>query len=84
VESRADFLRYLLTLDGWDKPELQLDRIDNEQGYVPGNLRFCTRSTNMANKRKIKARDVESLKRRIALLEQENANLRHSDGGAKK
>lgn len=82
VESRVDFLRYLLTLDGWDKPELQLDRIDNNRGYEPGNLRFCTRSENAANKRRIKASDVEELKRRISALEQENANLRHSAGGA--
>jgi len=82
VESRVGFLRYLLTLDGWDKPELQLDRIDNNRGYEPGNLRFCTRSENMANKRRIKASDVEELKRQIVALEQENANLRHSAGGA--
>lgn len=77
VEDRAKFLRYLVTLDGWDNPELQLDRRDNDKGYEPGNLRFCTRSANMANKRKIKARDVEELKRKLAELERENADLRH-------
>lgn len=77
LEKRADFVRYLITLDGWDKPELQLDRIDNNKGYEPGNLRFCTRSVNMSNKRKILARDVEELKKRIADLEKENADLRH-------
>lgn len=77
VADRVEFLRYLVGLDGWDKPELQLDRIDNQQGYVPGNLRFVTRSINMSNKRKIKARDVEALKQRIERLEAENADLRH-------
>lgn len=77
LEDRTAFLRYLVSLPGWDQPQLQLDRIDNNGGYVPGNLRFVTRSENMANKRKITARSVEVLKRRIAALEAENADLRH-------
>lgn len=77
VENRIEFLRYLVSLDGWDQPALQLDRIDNNGGYVPGNLRFVTRSENMANKRRITAREVEALKQRIAVLEAENADLRH-------
>lgn len=77
VADRVEFLRYLVGLDGWNKPELQLDRIDNSGGYVPGNLRFVTRSVNMANKRRITAREVEALKQRIAGLEAENADLRH-------
>jgi hypothetical protein len=77
IADRVEFLRYLVGLDGWDKPELQLDRIDNNSGYVPGNLRFVTRSANMANKRRITAREVEELKQRIAALEAENADLRH-------
>ena len=74
---RVAFLRYLVGLQGWDQPELQLDRIDNNRGYEPGNLRFVTRSVNMANKRKITAREVVELQRRIESLEAENANLRH-------
>lgn len=77
VTNRASFLRYLVGLDGWDRPELQLDRIDNNGGYVPGNLRFVSRSENMSNKRRITAREVEALKQRIAGLEAENADLRH-------
>ena len=77
VEDRVEFLRYLVGLDGWDQPELQLDRIDNNGGYVPGNLRFVTRSENMSNKRRITAREVEVLKQRVAVLEAENADLRH-------
>lgn len=82
IADRTKFLAHLVTLDGWDNPELQLDREDNERGYVPGNLRFVTRSVNMANKRKITAREVVKLRRRIAALETENADLRHRYGGA--
>lgn len=82
ITDRVEFLRYLVTLDGWDNPKLQLDREDNERGYVPGNLRFVTRSVNMSNKRKITAREVVELRRRIAALEAENADLRHRNGGA--
>ncbi len=77
VENRVEFLRYLVGLDGWDQPALQLDRIDNNGGYVPGNLRFVTRSVNMANKRRITAREVVEFRRRIEALEAENADLRH-------
>jgi hypothetical protein len=77
VENRVEFLRYLVGLDGWDRPELQLDRIDNNRGYAPSNLRFVSRSVNMSNKRRITAREVESLRQRIATLEAENADLRH-------
>jgi hypothetical protein len=73
----VEFLRYLVGLDGWDQPALQLDRIDNNGGYVPGNLRFVTRSVNMANKRRITAREVVEFRRRIEALEAENADLRH-------
>lgn len=81
IEDRVKFLAYLVTLDGWDQPQLQLDRTRNEEGYKPGNLRFVTRGVNMANKRKITAREVVELRRRIAALEAENADLRHHYGG---
>ena len=84
VEDRVEFLRYLVGLDGWDIPELQLDRTDNNRGYEPGNLRFVTRSVNMSNKRKITAREVVELKQRVATLEAENADLRHRLRGAEK
>ena len=77
IKNRVEFLRYLVGIDGWDKPELQLDRTDNNRGYEPGNLRFVTRSINMANKRRITAREVVELRNRITALEAENADLRH-------
>jgi len=84
VANRVEFLRYLVGLGGWDRPELQLDRIDNNRGYEPGNLRFVTRSVNMSNKRRITAREVEALRQRITALEAENADLRHRLRGTKK
>jgi hypothetical protein len=48
---RAAFLRYAVTLVGWDNLALDLDRIDNDRGYAPGNLRLCSRSENSRNRR---------------------------------
>lgn len=69
---RASFLQYALTLPGHDKPELEMDRIDVDGGYEPGNIRFVTRSTNMQNRR-----DIRTMQERILALEAENADLRH-------
>lgn len=70
-EDRGAFLRYLIGLEGWDNPSLDLDRTDNNRGYEPGNLRFVSRSDNARNKRK-----VCDLEARIKQLEEENARLR--------
>lgn len=48
---RLAFLRYAVTLPGWDNLQLDLDRVDNARGYVPGNLRLCSRSENSRNRR---------------------------------
>lgn len=69
--NRAAFLAYLVTLDGWDQPHLQLDRIDNNRGYEPDNLRFVTPKQNVGNRRSVK-----SLQRRIQELEEEVRCLR--------
>ena len=66
---RGKFLAYLVTLEGWDNPALELDRADNDKGYQPGNLRFITKQANNANRR-----TVLELQRRIDELE---ARLRH-------
>lgn len=52
-KDRATFLKYVQTLEGWDQPELEMDRINNNKGYAPKNIRFVSRSTNAKNKRQI-------------------------------
>jgi len=50
---RKAMMRYLTSLHGWDDPLLQIDRIDNDGDYCPGNLRFVTRSVNILNRKKL-------------------------------
>ena len=66
-KDRAAFLSYVRTLLGWDDPSLELDRIDTNKGYEPGNIRFVTRSANAANKRKIADLEAEVRRLRRAL-----------------
>lgn len=43
------FVEYCLSV-GW-KTGLQIDRIDNNGNYEPGNIRFVSRKTNVRNRR---------------------------------
>lgn len=70
-DDRAEFLRYIQTLPGWDVPQLEFDRINVNDGYVPGNVRFVTKSENLKNKRR-----PNDLSQRIIELERELARLR--------
>ena len=63
-EDRTSFLTYVQTLSGWDIPEFEMDRIDVNGNYEPGNIRFVSRSDNLKNKR------------RVANLEAQIADLR--------
>jgi hypothetical protein len=65
VADRRGFLAHLVTLDGWDRPELELDRENNSLGYTPGNLRFIPKADNAKNRRTVRQ------------LEAEIADLRH-------
>lgn len=48
-DSFPAFEEYCLS-HGW-KNGLQVDRIDNEKGYFPDNIRFVTQAVNLRNKR---------------------------------
>jgi hypothetical protein len=74
TEGRRAFLAYVVTLEGWDRPKLDLDRIRTDGDYEPGNLRFITRKANNANKRSI--RELQAL---VTLYE---SCLRHCTCGA--
>lgn len=45
----AAFEKFCLA-NGWEYG-LQVDRIDNDRGYFPDNIRFVTRAKNLRNKR---------------------------------
>lgn len=50
VADRREFMCYLTGLTGWDDPHLTIDRIDNDRGYEPGNLRFVSLREQQQNK----------------------------------
>ena len=52
-EDRSTFLTYIQSVPGWDNLKLDMDRINNNGNYEPGNIRFVSRSANMLNTRKI-------------------------------
>lgn len=50
-EDKFAFFAYAKTLPRWAEQGLDLDRIDNELGYFPGNLRLVERKVNARNRR---------------------------------
>ena len=51
VGDRNKFFCYVMSLPDWDKLGLDMDRIDNEGHYEPGNIRLCSRRANTENRR---------------------------------
>jgi thymidylate synthase (FAD) len=50
LEDPNKFLVHLLSLPNWDDVSLSMDRIENDRGYLPGNLRFATKPEQALNR----------------------------------
>ena len=72
-ENRRLFLEFVQHLDGWDNPDLEMDRINNNKGYEPFNIQFSSRKANAANKRKVKdmQKEIDDLRSRLRGAEEE-------------
>jgi len=47
------FMNFMYSIGWYDGCELQMDRINNEKGYFPENIRLVTRSVNMLNSKRL-------------------------------
>lgn len=51
AEWRDDFAAFLAYVGPRPSPDMSIDRIDNERGYEPGNVRWATASEQVKNRR---------------------------------
>lgn len=79
----VEFLTHLLSLPGHRNKTLQLDRIDNNGNYAPGNLRFVSRSVNNLNRRTVSslAKEIKNLEKQIRNQKKELERLSNQEGG---
>jgi len=49
------FIQYIEALPNSDKESYTLDRIDNEKGYIPNNLRWVSKQVQVLNQRLLKS-----------------------------
>lgn len=70
-EWREDYLSFerWATENGY-YPGLEIDRIDNDGGYEPGNCRFTNRQTNMRNTRRTRMNGILAGKMRFLFIEE--------------
>lgn len=75
---KREMLTYLSQLDGWGDFSLQIDRIDVNGDYAPGNLRLVTGAENTRNRRRVMTLQEENdkLKKQVAELRNEINKLR--------
>lgn len=55
-EWRDSFEAFLTHIGPRPSPEYSIDRIDNDKGYFPGNVRWATRQEQVANRRTLEER----------------------------
>jgi hypothetical protein len=65
-EWKADFMAFLQYVGYRPNPSLSLDRIDNEKGYEPGNVRWTTSLTQSNNSRRNTILVVNGVKMTLA------------------
>lgn len=82
---KREMLAYLSTLEGWGDLDLQIDRIDVNGDYAPGNIRLVTVAENIRTRRRVRTvhassiaieKENSALKKRIKELEAEIAILK--------